>query len=75
MLDELSRHYSRHLLELERMMEDELGNWPWQQLPRMRTLLSTQLRRNGQHLRPLLMFSVVEFLGGDFSRAYPVAEG
>jgi octaprenyl-diphosphate synthase len=75
MLDELSRHHSRHIFELERMMEDELGNWPWQQLPRMQTLLSTQLRRNGKHLRPLLMFSVVEFLGGEFNRAYPAAAG
>lgn len=75
MLDELSRHHRWHILELERMMEDELGNWPWQRLPRMRTLLSTQLRRKGKQLRPLLMFSVVEFLGGEFSRAYPAAAG
>jgi geranylgeranyl pyrophosphate synthase len=75
MLDELSRHHSRHIFELERIMEGELDNWPWQQLPRMLTLLSTQLHRSGKHLRPLLMFSVVEFLGGEFSRAYPAAAG
>lgn len=75
MLDELNRHHSRHIFELERMMEDELDNWPWQQAPNMRTLLSTQLHRGGKRLRPLLMFSVVEFLGGEFSRAYPAAAG
>jgi octaprenyl-diphosphate synthase len=74
-LDELSRRYGTHIAELERMAEDELGNWPWQHLPRMMPLLEAQLHRSGKHLRPLLMFSVVEFLDGEYQRAYPAAAG
>jgi geranylgeranyl pyrophosphate synthase len=74
-LDDLNRHYGRQIPEVERLVEDELGNWPWQQLPQMLSLLRTQLHRSGKHLRPLLMFSVVEFLGGEFGPAYPAAAG
>ncbi|WP_052411172.1 polyprenyl synthetase family protein [Streptomyces sp. NRRL S-118] len=75
MLEALSDYYAKHLAEIDQLVNEELARWPWQDVPEMEKLIRAQLRRKGKRLRPLLMFTLADLVGGDPWRVVPGATG
>ncbi len=75
MLEALSSQYATHLAEIDRLVDEELARWPWQDVPALERLIRQQLRRKGKRLRPLLMFTLADLVGGDPWRVTAGAAG
>ncbi|WP_406368239.1 polyprenyl synthetase family protein [Streptomyces sp. NBC_00647] len=75
MTESLRARYAEQLFEIDRLVDEELACWPWQDVPEMEQLVRGQLSRRGKRLRPLLMFTLADLLGGDPWRVVPGATG
>jgi octaprenyl-diphosphate synthase len=75
MVESLAARYAEQLDQMRRLVDEELGRWPWPAVPEMGKLVRAQVGRQGKRLRPLLMFALTDALGGDFQRVVPAAAG